>query len=120
MKVFAAMLVAFGCVALVVAQEKTVDDDLKKLQGKWFLSQTERDGATIKIVKHVAGNKETVSAYRNNELFHQHDVDFEIKKTEHVTVFTYRNQRITAGPNKGLVKEGPFSYLLQVKGDRWI
>lgn len=118
MKKLAAIFIVFALP--LAAQEKDDNEELRKLQGKWLLQQMEADGTPLRIIKHVTGTKEKVSVYRGaNMLIHEHVVNFEIKKTDHVTIFTYRNQRITAGPNKGVVREGPFSYVYQIKGNQW-
>ena len=49
----------------------------------------------------------------------QHTADFEVKKTEHVLIFTYRNLTVTAGPGKGTVEKDPVSYVYQIRGDKW-
>lgn len=119
MRIALSFLVASLLIAPAAAQDAPADD-VKKLQGKWLLTQTERDGTIIRVVKQITGNQETVSVYRDGtHLVYQHTLDFEIKKTADVTLFICRNQRMTAGPNKGVVKEGPFSFLSQVKGNQW-
>src|SRR5262245_21499503 len=103
---------------LVTADEKPADVPVAKLQGKWVEMIRDPQGKTYKVVKLIIeGKKETVFRYDGETLIHQHTVDFEVKKTEHVTIFTFQNLVVTAGPNKGAVQKEPVSYLYQVNGD---
>jgi len=119
MKAFVGVLaVSIATVALLVtADEKPADDPVAKLQGKWVEMIRDPQGKTYKVVKLIEGKKETVYRYEGETLIHQHTVDFEVKKTEDVTIFTFRNLVVTAGPNKGTVQREPVSYLYQVNGD---
>jgi hypothetical protein len=68
-------------------------------------------------VKLIDGNKETFSRYDGETLILQHTADFDVKTTDRVSIFTFRNLVVTAGPNKGVVQKDRVSYLNQIKGD---
>jgi hypothetical protein len=120
MKVLVGVLaVSVAAVAMVLtAAEKPQDDPLAQLQGTWEQTMKDPQGKTYKFVKMINGKTEICSTYEGETLVHQHTVDFDVKKTEHVTIFTFRNLVVTAGPNKGDVQKDPVSYLYQIKGDQ--
>ena len=120
MKAIAGVLaVSIAAAALLVtADEKPADDPVAKLQGKWVEMIRDPQGKTYRVVKLIEGKKETVSRYDGETLIHQHTVDFEVKKTGDVTIFTFRNLVVTAGPNKGTVQKDAVSYLYQINGDQ--
>jgi hypothetical protein len=127
MKVFAGVLaVSVAAVALVLTAgeklpedgQKPEDDPVAQLQGTWVETFKDAKGKTYKWVKMIDGKMETYSRYEGETLIHQHTAEFEVKKTEHVTIFTFRNLVVTAGPNKGMVQKDPVSYLYQINGDK--
>jgi hypothetical protein len=94
--------------------------DLAALQGKWQDEGKDQTGAEFRVVKTVEGNRETLQTFRDGELIHAHIVDFKLRRTDEVRIFTYSNMIITAGPNKGEKKPDEGSYIYQVRGDQWI
>jgi hypothetical protein len=120
MKVLVGFLaVSVAAVALVLpAGEKPADDPVAQLQGEWVETRRDPEGKMYKSVKIIAGKTEIFSTYEGETLLHQHTVDFDVKKTEHVTIFTYRNLVVTAGPHRGEVQKDPVSYLYQINGDQ--
>jgi hypothetical protein len=124
MKIFVSVLVVSAAAALVLnaadkPADKPADDPVAELQGKWVETRNGPEGKTYKIVVVVDGKKDTLSTYEGEKLIHQHTADFEVKRTEQVLIFTYRNRTITVGPGKGTVEKDPVSYLYQIKGDQW-
>ncbi|HEY2252619.1 MAG TPA: hypothetical protein VGH74_16210 [Planctomycetaceae bacterium] len=114
-----ALAVSAAAVALVLsAAEKPADDPVAQLQGKWVETMKDPQGKTYRSVKLIEGKKETFSRYDGQTLIQQHTVDFEVTKSEHVMIYTFRNLIVAIGPNKGTVYKDPVSYLYQVKGDR--
>ena len=113
------LVVSVAAVALVLtAAEKPADDPVAQLQGKWVETTRDPQGKTYKSVKIIDGKRETFSRYDGQTLVHQHTVDFDVKKTDHVTIFAFRNLVVTAGTNKGTVQKDPVSYLYQINGDQ--
>lgn len=120
MKRMAALMFAVLVTSVALGARPALEEEIAKLQGKWFRTERDQFGNTFRTVKEVSGNVETLSTYQGEQLVHSHMVDFDVERTADVLIFRYANMRITAGPNKGVVKDGPFAYLYQVKGDKWI
>ena len=124
MKTFAAALLASIFAVLAIGGEDTAKKDLAKedlaqAQGKWTRT-FEVGGLKRQRIKHIEGNKETVSTYQGQELLQQWTVEFEIKRTDDVKIFTFRNLTVTAGEGKGTTTPGSYSYLFQIRDDKWI
>jgi hypothetical protein len=114
-----ALAVSVAAVALVLsAAEKPAEDPVAQLQGKWVETMKDPQGKTYKSVKLIEGKKETFSRYDGQTLIQQHTAEFEVTKSEHVMIYTFRNLTVAIGPNKGTVYKDPVSYLYQIKGDR--
>ena len=131
MKTFAAALLASIFAVLAIGGEDTpkkdedtpkkdsAKEDLAQAQGKW-IQTFEVGGLKRRQIKHIEGNKETVSIYQGEELLAQWTVEFEIKRTDNVKIFTFPNITVTAGEGKGTTTPGPYSYLFQIRDDKWI
>ena len=93
--------------------DKDLAGDLALLQGSWELIHgNEGDGPpTIRSVKVVEGNVETLRRYDINtgELKHEHSVEFKLTKSGNVRVFTFH--RVGAPPKFGL------SYVYKIDKD---
>lgn len=105
--------------AVAASAQQPVPALIDTLQGEWSRSVMDQDGNRYRVVKQIAGNEETVSVYKGDELVRQHRVDFAVTQTEHVQIFTYTNYTVTAGPDRGARRQGSFSYLFQIRDDRW-
>lgn len=95
-------------------------NDLARLQGKWQVVGKDATGAEVRVVKTIDGNRELLEQFRNGELIHAHAVDFKLRRTDEVHVFTYSNMVVTVGPRKGLKGPDKGSYIYQVRGDQWL
>jgi hypothetical protein len=102
------------------AQDDATDPELAKLQGTWIREVKDAQGNSVTITKEVKGKRETFLAKRGDEVLQKHEVEFEIEKTDHVRIFTYRNLTVTDGPNAGRVQEAPQSYIYRITDDEWI
>lgn len=92
--------------------------DLLRLQGEWEMKIQQGD-VTIRIVKSVKGNLETVRRYQGEQLIHEHVVEFELIETDSVKLMRWKNGRVTKGPNAGQkMADGQFIYRLE--GDQWL
>ena len=100
-------------------QDAEKDPELEKIQGVWVRLVKDTDGNVITITKEVSGKKETFRAMRGDELLQEHIVDFEIKKTDNVRIFTYRNLTVTGGTNIGREQKAPVSYIYKVTDTNW-
>jgi len=94
-------------------------DVLAQVQGKWTRN-VEEQGKTYRMEKHITGNNEILSIYDGEKVVNQWKVEFTIAKSHEVTIFTYRNIQYTAGPNAGRKNAGPYSYLFQVRDNKWM
>ncbi len=100
----------------VTAQDDTDDPtaaDLKLLQGEWELFHgNEGIGApTIRSVKEVVGNRETLRRFdiASGKMIHEHSVDFKLSQSGNVHVFTF--YAVGGDPRNG----GSFVYKVDEK-----
>ena len=103
-----------------VANAEDAKEVHKKAQGRWERMVNETPAPDDRMVKEIEGNKETLSVYQGDELIYQHQVDFKIDVLERVTVFTFKNLKVTEGAEAGRTMDGEFSYLFQIRDDNWV
>jgi hypothetical protein len=84
-------------------EQSRLEYDLALMQGLWEAEKpAEYDSGFGRITKHLEGNKETVTFYNSNgDVLSQHTVDFNLEQSGRVSLFTFRNMKITAGESKG-------------------
>jgi len=94
-------------------------DELEKLQGQWEREIRPEEKVTYKrVLKTISGNRETVTYYgENGEIQREHEVEFRLERQGPVKIFTFYNQEITAGPEKGTKVEGSRSYIYRLTDD---
>lgn len=107
--------VTLGLGQLAAAQDKTADvdplaEDLKLLQGKWELLHAGRS-ATLRSVKEIDGNRETLRRYnaKSGKLIREQTVEFILSRSGDVRVFTFY-------PVGGDPKQGQ-SFVYKVAGE---
>ena len=90
-----ATVVSLGLGRLAAAQDKAPNDDplaqdLKLLQGKWELLHG-NGGPTLRSVKEIEGNRETLRRYdaKSGKLIREHTVEFVLSRSGDVRVFTF-------------------------------
>lgn len=96
----------------------TTDDsaakkDLAKLQGKW-----EFQGTTVRSVKTVQGDKETVIRYnKDGEVVRAHTTTITLTVKDGIRFFRFSGIEVTEGPQKG--QKSPFGggYIYKIDGD---
>ena len=102
----------------MLASTGRAQDGLACVQGKWERREKDESGNSLRIVKEHKGDQSTVTAYgEKGEVVYQHKLQFNLRKTDEVSVFTYANLEVTDGPNKGQKAAGPFSYAYRTEGD---
>jgi len=115
----AAMLLAFLAIGTwsVMAQDDAEDPtaaDLKLLQGEWELFHgNEGKGApTIRSVKQIVGNRETLRRFdiATGKQLHEHTVEFKLSQSGNVHVFTF--YAVGGDPKNG----GSFVYKVDENG----
>lgn len=91
--------------------------ELDFLQGKWQ-SRFQDQGRSLRVLKTIEKNKETVETYEGNRLVHRHVVELEEKQAEGITVMHYGPSEITHGPRKGQSGK-PGSFISKRFGNTW-
>jgi hypothetical protein len=113
--------ILFCIVALVVASfmspQRLAGDELKELQGKWEL-RFQENGKTLKAIKTIDGNTETVETYDGNQIVHRHVVTLEAIETDDVCVIRYGESTVTDGPRKGQ-RGKPGSFVSKRFKNKW-
>jgi hypothetical protein len=85
------------------AQNKPTDDkELARIAGRYERTVRNEAGTEFRVVKEVAGDQSTVTTYD--------DVG---------QVVTFRNLKVTAGPEKGREQPAPQSYLYRLEGENF-
>lgn len=106
---------------VAVAQEpadKDFEQQMRLLEGKFERYVTNAAGVRFHIVKEVAGDQSTVMIYDDQgRVVDGHRSVFSVAKQGPVHVFTYQDLEVLAGPQKGRIDKGPYSYLYRVEGD---
>ena len=105
---------------LCEAQENENQKLVEQLQGTWRVTLKDSQGNPVTITKEVEGQRETLRTERKGQVLHEHFVDFEVRSTAGVLIFTYRNYTITQGPDAGRVRKDPVSYIYRVNETEWI
>ncbi len=103
-----------------LSNETTAAKELADVQGKWERVMR-TDGGIYKVVKEHKGNETTVTILDSNGA----DVvakksEFRLEKTGRVRIFTFFNNVITAGPQKGQTDKAPHSYIYRITGDTFV
>jgi hypothetical protein len=111
--------VLFTCAAFAVCfvPQFSLADDLKSLQGTWEMKGT-LNGKETRVEKTVDDHQETVRTYEGETLLREHVVEFELQTDGDVSIFRWKNGKITAGPAQGQpLADGAFVY--RIDGDKW-
>ena len=99
------------------ASEATAAEELARVQGKWVRT-IETENGTFKAVKEHKGNKTTVTFLDpEDNVVAAKRSEFRLEKTDKVRIFTFFNNVITAGPQKGQTDESQTSYIYRITGD---
>ncbi|MCL4204771.1 MAG: hypothetical protein KJ000_20020 [Pirellulaceae bacterium] len=97
--------------------EEAANDELAKVQGKWVRT-VKTDRGTFKVVKEHKGNDTTVTFFDSDgNVMAEKTSQFRLEQTGKVRIFTFFNNVITAGPQKGQIDKAPTSFVYRVTGD---
>lgn len=112
--------VTLSALLLFAGLSQADEPALDSLQGKWFRHVQTADGR-VTIVKEHAGISTVLTAFdeRRNVLY-AHKSEFKTERCGRVSVFTFFNRTITAGPNAGQTDKEPASFVYRVAKDRFI
>ena len=92
-------------------------EELKAVQGKWERDVTANDH-TFKIVKVHDGNATELTVYdADGNVVHSKTSEFRLNVTGPVRVFTFFNNKVTAGEGAGQTSTQESSYVYRVVGD---
>jgi hypothetical protein len=92
-------------------------EEFAKVQGKWFRTVATENGM-VKVVKEHKGNETILTFYDPmGNVAAGKKSEFRLEKTGRVRIFTFFNNVVTAGPQKGLTDKEPQSYIFKVTDD---
>ena len=98
--------------------EKTAEDDLKTMQGRWTREYVNPQGAPFRVEKLIDENRDGVTHFdAMGNAIHAHQATFKLRREGEVRIFTYSNLEIVAGANTGAKQPGPASYIYRLEGD---
>ena len=101
--------------------EPAPDGDLKAVQGVWARTETVGLFGKRRITKEISGDHETVTYYDAiGGVEKAHTVKVDLRRAGPIRVFTYSQQKFTAGPNQGTEVQGTGAYVYKVVGDTFI
>jgi hypothetical protein len=104
------------------ARAKTPEEqDLHAMQGRWKYEVTNPAGVRLRIEKAVDGTSDTVTHFdANGNVIHAHASTFELKHHGPLRVFTIKTSVVIAGPNQGMQRPVPRSYVYRIEDDNLI
>ena len=102
---------------LAIAPAVAQGAELDALQGKWE-TRFEDQGKSLRMLKIVEKNRETVETYDGDTLLHRHIVTLEERDANGITVMHYTESEVTYGPRKGL-RGKPGCFISKRHGDTW-
>lgn len=92
-------------------------DELAKVQGKWVRTM-KTDSGTFKVIKEHQGNTTILTFFDSmGNVVAGKKSEFRLEKTGKVRIFTFFNNVVTAGPQKGQTDKEPQSYIFRVTED---
>jgi hypothetical protein len=92
-------------------------DELEELQGVWE-SRFQHGERSLRVVKTIEGDVDTVETYDGKELVHRHVCKFELVEAEGMFVYKWGQSDVTDGPGKG-AKGKPGQCVSKRLGDTW-
>jgi hypothetical protein len=103
-----------------IAAKQDATDELAKVQGKWVRIIT-ASGETYTVIKEHKGNKTTVRWLDpDGNVVAAKKSEFQLEQTDTARIFTFFNNVVTAGPQKGQTDNSPTSYIYRVVGDTFV
>jgi hypothetical protein len=120
-----------GCIALAAASCKSsssssmpllkskASSDLAQMKGTWERQLRPEEAVPYKrCVKEIGDGHETVTYYdAQGAVQSQHTVDFKLERHGDVRLFTFWNQKMTAGPKAGTQNPQKRSYIYRLVGN---
>ena len=114
---FVLLAVLMLCAGPISLNAQDADKELKAVQGQWERTVRTSEG-TFKIVKVHDGNATELSVYdADGNTVESKTSEFRLDVTGPVRIFTFFNNKITAGRGVGETSSQESSYVYRVVGD---
>jgi hypothetical protein len=96
---------------------KSLESELASLQGSWLLV-IDVNGQSIRNVKTIKGNQETVRRYdsKTKRLLSEHKAEFELSQSGDVRVLTFRSATEPKGDSLSYVYKIDGKFLFEITG----
>jgi hypothetical protein len=96
--------------------------DLEAIRGQWEQVGRTGDGQNVRVVKDVKddGTETVTTTDEAGNVLHAHAVEYSLRREGQVRVFTYRNLRVTDGPDRGHESKDEVSYVYRVVGRQFV
>lgn len=89
------------------------------IEGKWSRT-VDTNAGPVRVVKEHRDGKTTLETFdAAGNLLAAKTSDYELIETEHVRIFTFFNNVVTAGPGTGQVAPDTSSYVYRIEGKRF-
>jgi len=112
-----------GCVLSLSLVAHAADDPAPKpnpVDGKWSRT-VETNNGPLKFLKEHRDGATTLEIFdANGKLLAAKSSNYRLTETDHVQIFTFLNNTVTAGPGTGQKSRGESSYMYRIDGDRFI
>jgi|SRR5688572_1312352 len=109
-----------ACLILFAAIARGDDAELKRLQGRFERTFTNKAGVQFRTIKDVAGDQSTVTTFDDvGNIVEEHRSTFKVEKRGSVNVLSFFNVVVTAGPEKGSTDPATRSYIYRLDGDNF-
>lgn len=107
-------------VSISEKSSKVTDEELAKVQGKWYRNVETKRGK-FKIIKDHKGNLTTLTVLdANSRIVEEKQSEFRLEITDKVRVFTFFNNVFTSGPNKGRIEDEAKSYIYRISDHTFV
>ncbi|MCS7469202.1 hypothetical protein NZK35_21325 [Stieleria sp. ICT_E10.1] len=94
--------------------------DLAEVQGTWVRT-VKTDAGTYTMTKEHRGNETTLTITSSDDrVVESKTSEFRLETTGKVRIFTFFNNRFTAGANRGRTANAPQSYIYRVTDDTFV
>ena len=102
----------------IASADEPTKDLLNAVQGSWQRT-FKRGDSTIRVIKKIDENWETVSYMIGDDVVQSHRVEFDVRSTPLGNVFSSQRKEFLAGPNAGKKTSETGSYLFKLEGNQW-
>lgn len=105
----------------VCSAEPAPEEDYQNLEGKWVRNDQDSKGAPLRIEQEISKKTSKLNVYdRNGTLLHSHQAKIRLQRLSDLSLFTYFDLEVLAGPNKGRQQKTPVTFVYRLKGNQFI